>query len=366
MRILLFGEYSGLFNCLADGLRILGHDVFLASGGDGYRDYPSDFRWDKTSHPWFWRWRLYHYKEIYHVFKNMKLFEGFDVVHVISSRPFLLHSAHYNIELFKQLKKRNGKVFISGSGLDYVGARYWYDAKESKYYNYVCSYVDESRKQGEKDPFIDREDLRKVELEIMSMVDGYIPIMYEYVPYYKNHKAMRPTIPIPINISKFTYSPNILNEDGKIVFFHGKSRPSKGGKYILGAFDKLRDKYSKEVIFMSKGGIPFEEYVSLLRKTNVVLDDANAYSLGMNSLFSMAQGRIVMGGSEPIANKELGYEFEPAVNLRPDIDYIANQIEQLIADKESLEERGYQSRKLVEEYHDYIKVAQQYINEWRK
>ena len=46
MRILLVGEYSGLFNCLKDGLIALGHEVFLASDGDAYRDYPSDFRWD--------------------------------------------------------------------------------------------------------------------------------------------------------------------------------------------------------------------------------------------------------------------------------------------------------------------------------
>lgn len=46
MKILLFGEYSGLANCLKDGFVALGHEVFLASDGNRYRDFPSDFRWD--------------------------------------------------------------------------------------------------------------------------------------------------------------------------------------------------------------------------------------------------------------------------------------------------------------------------------
>lgn len=31
MRILLLGEFSSFYNYLADGLKVLGHDVFLAN-----------------------------------------------------------------------------------------------------------------------------------------------------------------------------------------------------------------------------------------------------------------------------------------------------------------------------------------------
>lgn len=46
MRILLFGEFSGLFNCLKEGLVALGHEVYLVSDGNGFKNYPSDFRYD--------------------------------------------------------------------------------------------------------------------------------------------------------------------------------------------------------------------------------------------------------------------------------------------------------------------------------
>lgn len=44
MKVLLFGEYSGLFNNLKDGLVKIGHQVFLASAGDGSKNFPSDFK----------------------------------------------------------------------------------------------------------------------------------------------------------------------------------------------------------------------------------------------------------------------------------------------------------------------------------
>ena len=45
MKILLLGEYSGLFNSLKEGLVELGHNVTLISDGDGFKNYPSDYSW---------------------------------------------------------------------------------------------------------------------------------------------------------------------------------------------------------------------------------------------------------------------------------------------------------------------------------
>ena len=42
MKILLVGEYSNVHWTLAEGLRALGHDVTVASGGDSWKGYPRD------------------------------------------------------------------------------------------------------------------------------------------------------------------------------------------------------------------------------------------------------------------------------------------------------------------------------------
>lgn len=42
MRILLLGEYSNVHATLAKGLKALGHEVVLASDGDGWKNYVRD------------------------------------------------------------------------------------------------------------------------------------------------------------------------------------------------------------------------------------------------------------------------------------------------------------------------------------
>ena len=81
MKILLFGEYSGFFNCLKDGLVALGHDVFLASNGDYTKNYPSDFRWDShRSNNW---GKFAPFYNVANIMLHKKLFMGYDVVLLI-------------------------------------------------------------------------------------------------------------------------------------------------------------------------------------------------------------------------------------------------------------------------------------------
>lgn len=359
MKILLLGEFSGLMTNIATGLREIGHDVFTASNGDTFKDYPADYRYDSKK-----KGKLGVMETYYKFHMHKKIFTGYDVVFVVTPRicpqyPYAPKDLNYRF--FKFLKNNNQKVFLSGAGLSYVGYDYWYNHEDSKYYNYVNGYMKESIEKESKPYYMyaaDRKEKTQEELDIMSVIDGYIPIMYEYVPYYQDHPAYKECIPIPIDASKYEYKPNIVND--KIVFFHGITRASKGGKYIYKAFEELEKKYGSVAEFYCKGGLPFDEYVQLLARTNVVLDDTNAYSLGLNSLYSMVQGRIVMGGSEPVANEHMGYDHNPAVNLRPDVKYIEEQIEQLIAKRSEFEEIGFASRKLVENYHDLINVAKRY------
>jgi len=357
MKILLFGEYSGLFNSLKDGLVTLGHKVFLASNGDGFKNYPSDFRWDLHIPG-----KLGHGLGILNVFTHKTRLSGFDVVLVINSFP--LFNRFFNEKIFEFLVKNNGRVYLSGAGLHPYSFDYWNNIKESKYYNYTQGEIEGAKKENKIFGLDNNEKLKQSELRIFEMISGYIPIMYEYAKPYKTFDKYLKTIPIPINLSRFKYSKNKVID--KIVFFHGITRFCKGGDYILSAFKNLEKKYSKEAEFLYKGGLPFEVYIALLQKTNVVLDDVNAYSLGMNGLYSMAQGKIVMGGAESVASIELGYSFCPAINLTKDVNQIIKTVEGIIENRNEIEKVGLESRQFVETYHDHIKVSQEYITLWQQ
>lgn len=352
MKILLFGEYSGLFNCLKDGLCKNGQDVYLVSAGDGPKNYPSDFRWDvnfpinSVAKILGFLNLLIHYKRI----------SGYDAVLFVS--PTMSKYGWINRIIYGILVRNNKKSYLVSSGLYATSFAYWYNKEGSKYYQYTHMSLEEPNiGEGARH---NKPILIEYENWLFDRITGIIPIWYEYAEPYRDNPKLLPAVRIPINLDKYTYHPNKVKD--KIVFLHGKTRACKGGQFIIAAFDKLRDKYKDQAEFIALDKIlPFDEYMALMNRVNVILDDANSYSFAMNILFAMAQGKICMGGAEPESNKELEYAYNPVFNLTSNIDQICEQIEYIINNKEHIEEWGALSRQFVEEYHDYREVAKKYI-----
>ena len=354
MKILLFGEFSGLFNCLRDGLIENGHEVFMVSNGDGGRNYPADYNWWKASYDKFGR--LKHIFELGNVYSHRDLLRGYDIVMLIHPTIFSRFVPIIR-PVFSYLINNNDKVFLSGAGLTPIGYHYWYNT-DGKYHNYIEGEMKDLPSLKIRTP---NDPLMKWECELLDRINGYIPIWYEYAMPFKNHPHCLKTIRIPINYNKHEYKPNVVKN--KIVFFASISprKNSKGFPYIKAAFDRMEKAYGDVAEFVAAGGLPFNDYMDLVSRTNVVMDDANSYSIAMNGLFSLARGKIVMGGAEPVANAELGLDWNPVYNLCPDVDQICSCIEDVINKKNNIEEMGQKGREFVVQYHDYRIIANQYV-----
>ena len=329
MKILLFGEFSGLFNCLQEGLRALGHEVTLVSDGNGFKNYPSDFRYDahflnkcgKFSTPLKYANLWLHKKKI----------SGYDIVFFMDPSIVSRH-VRWNAPLYRYMMTHNKKSFLCGAGDTAIMVKYWINSGE-KYKNYVQGILNNSKAKGSV-PYYPNKELVLWEKELLDSIDGYIPIWYEYAQPFRSYKSFLRTIRIPVPLKNFEYKPNVVN--GKIVFFHGvpSREEAKGTPYIREAFRLMAEKHGDEAEFICAGGLPFNEYMELISRTNVILDDANSYSIAMNGLFSLAKGKIVMGGAEPEGNLELGIEgVNPVFNLKPDVSQICSQIEYIIENK---------------------------------
>lgn len=356
MRILLFGEFSGLFNCLQEGLRELGHEVTLISDGDSFKDYPSDYRYDLHFIKKMGKFKAP--LSLLNLWLHKHLLKGFDIVYFMDPSLVSRHP-DFNSSIYRYMMRHNKKSFLCGAGDTAIMVKYWIES-DAKYYDYVKGLNDRFIRDGCVSLY-PNEKLMRWEHELISSVNGYIPIWYEYAQPFRNYKTILPTIRIPINVKKIEYKPNVVIK--KIIFFHGiPSRPeAKGTSYIKQAFSIMENKYGDIAEFYCAGGLPFNDYINLIRKTNVVVDDAQSYSIAMNGLFSMAQGKIVMGGAEPEGNKELGIEgVNPVFNITNNVDQICSQIEYIIKNKDKIEDWGLASRQFVEKYHDHIKIAKQY------
>lgn len=356
MKILLFGEFSGLFTCLKRGLEELGHDVFFVSDGNGFKDYPADFRYDSHKSKKLGKLKVPYY--FFNLFFHRHLLRGYDIVLLINPNVISYH-VKWNAPIIRFIVRHNKKVFLSGAGSTPLMVEYWLNTNE-KYHAYVSGNLLDLTKD-KSTPLYFNPSIKEWEDELMRSIDGYIPIWYEYAQPFRGYKSTMKTIRIPIPIDDFEYKPNIINN--KIVFFHGipTRQLAKGTAYIKEAFARMEQKYGDVAEFVCAGGLPFDEYMKLIGRVNVILDDANSYSIAMNGLFSLTKGKVVMGGAEPEGNRELGIEdVNPVFNLKPDVEQICSQIEYIIQHKDKIEEWGLKGRQFVEKYHNYISIAKEY------
>lgn len=353
MKILLLGEYSGFHRNLKEGLMELGHDCHIATAGDDYKKICSTDLYFPNSRNKYKR-RL---QKMAFPFTRIRDYYNYDIVQLVNSDIFEGTKFGYNYFLIKKIYANTEKMIMSSCGTDY----FVFKNKDTMRYNpfdAAVKYDSEGFNRYNSKGYI------KNNVSILDMVEGIIPNTYTYANAYRWNNKLLKTIPFPININNIKFVPQKI-ENNKIKIFHGLNREGfKGTKYIREAMEKLKKSYPNDVEIIIDGKMPLKDYLKILAETNVVVDQALSYSYGMNAIYSMAMGKVVLGGNEPECQKEFGRNDIPVINITPSIDDIYNKLENLVLNKKSVIEIGQKSRLFVEDFHHHVKVAQQYIDTW--
>lgn len=355
MKILLLGEFSGLHKNLKDGLVELGHDVTIASGGDGWKGIEGDINLGTSK-----KGIIRIFEKIYNILKAVPKFKNYDIVQFISPVVFpkLLG---INDFIVNYILKKNNKIFLSGAGAipqntvlaDFCEHTYKYPQLYNEYKGTNPEMWSQSKRGREYNQWL------------FEQINGYIPISYLYAQGFRDikYEKLCPTISIPMNIDEIKYADNIVSE--KLIIFHGLNREGiKGTPLIRQAMEKLQKDYPDKVECVLDGKLPLEKYLQLLRRVNIVVDQVYSSSVGVNGVYSMAMGKIVVGGGEPEFLKELGIKNSPIVSIQPDVSDIYNKLETLVKNQDKILDMGRSSRKFAETVHDYKKIAQQYVDVW--
>jgi hypothetical protein len=352
MKILLLGDFSSLHKNLKDGLLKNGHEVTLVSSGDGWKKIENDVDISMRGSS------LYH-KIIYrlNLIKAIFSFKNYDVIQFVSPYFFPVKLFPFKTAIWF-LKVRNKSLFLSASGSD---AYYWAygraNLRYSPHLDYLKYDLETTSHLYESKKWLDANRY------LVSKVDGVIPIMYEYENCYSSCEKRMDTIPIPMNVEKIPYKDNYVND--KVIVFHGLSRYGfKGTRHVEEAFEILKDKYSDEAEFIIDGKMPLDEYLLLMEKTHIVIDQTYSYSLGVNGIYALAMGKVVLGGAEHESLLSLGVMESPVINILPEASDIIKKIECLLLDKDRIREIGKLSRDFSEDVHSYKKIASKYIDAW--
>ena len=356
MKILLIGEFSSFHKMLKEGLEKIGHTVVLASNGDGSRNIKRDINFAKV-----YKGKLGSLELIYRLFKIVPRLKNFDVVQLITPVSFPLNFGINNY-LTKKILSNNKNVFLVGAGGSNHNTAIA-DFFETKY-KYTNLYH-EIKKNHNNKLWSQSNEGRIFNEFLLGKIKGYIPIMYEYAQPFRKGKGLNKlckTIPIPLNIENIKYKENKINN--KIIIFHGISRADKGTDIIEVAMKKIKEKYPDDVEIILKGNLPLNDYLEIISNANIVIDQTYTVSYGVNAIYNMAMGKVVLGGGKAECLKEFNLNSSPLVPIEPNEKDIYKKLEYLISKKETIRKIGYDSRKFVEEVHDYKKIAKKFVDVW--
>ena len=354
MKVLLLGEYSGFHTTLRDGLRVLGHDAIVAGTGDGSKAIPVDRDIGTT-----WTGPLGTAARIAKAVQFTAITPKVDVLQLINPHIFP-RGAGLNDALIRRLRGKVPRLFLSACGDD---AFFVQEGIHALRYNPIddATIYDLGL---DRHPLTDPRELRWNEA-LADMADGVIPVMYEYQLGYAGRPSLRPNIPLPVNTDKVKALPNRPGD--RLVVMHGAGRAGfKGSRHILKAFETLKEKHPGRFEFIHVTNLPIGQYLELMARVNVVVDQANSYSCGMNALFAMAMGKIVLGGAEPESLTLYEGAPTPVRNIRPDPMDVVRELEALLDLRPQLPEMGDRARHFIEEHHDYRTIAARYIDAWTK
>ena len=359
MRILLIGEYSKVHWTLAQGLRSLGHEVTVASGGDSWKGYPRDIDLAHTltlkGHVSF-AWRL---------LRALPKMCGYDIVQLINP-VFLELSPWPHRFIFDYLRRHNKAVVLGAFGMDYYWVQVNRELRPMRYsdFNIGDKIRTDQVAQTDVDIWIGTEAERLCRY-VAEKADAIVAGLYEYWITYTLAEggALRcktTYIPFPVPENKPSSS-----QGGRIRIFVGISKGRsqyKGTDIMLKAARRLEQEYPDKMRLLVAEGVPFEQYQSMMNGSDVILDQLYSYTPAMNALLAMSKGIICVGGGEPEHYELLGEsELRPIINVEPNEQSVYQALKSLVLCPEHIQELKRQSVEYVRRHHAVDKVAKKYV-----
>ncbi|MCR4919737.1 MAG: glycosyltransferase family 1 protein [Prevotella sp.] len=359
MKILLFGEYSNVHHTLAEGLKVLGHEVLLVSGGDFWKNYPRDI--DVARRPGKIGGLLLMAK----ISQLLPRLRSFDVVQIINP-IFIDLKAEHLFPLYRYLRRHNRKMVMGAFGMDYYWVKVNTDDRPLRYsdFNFGDKIRHDTAAEVERRDWIGTPKGRLNQM-IAHDCDAIVTGLYEYqATYGPLFPDKTKFIPFPIQPPCTTATSALKPQTTPVRVFVGLSKERstyKGTDIMLRAAQDVERKYPERLRVLVAEGLPFDQYQALMNGSDILLDQLYSYTPAMNALLAMQKGLVVVGGGEPENYEILGErELRPIVNVQPDYDSVYGALEQLALHPELLPQLKADSQEYIRRHHDFVKVARQY------
>lgn len=362
MKVLLLGEFSGMHQNLAMGLRNYGVDVTVASDGDLWKNYPRDIDLarDMDKH------RNYFFAK---VLKALPRLSGYDVVQ-LNCPKFLRGTPAFNSAIFSYLKRVNPNIFLGAHGMDANYIDYALSGKLKYSVFHIPAIQNDPRIINLKNIVNDKSEL-KLNSTVASQAKGIIASGVGYYLSYKNNYPSKTTyIPLAIDTEENPYVSTLKKDTKKIKFFLGMMKGRvvrKGTDVIYRVLKDLELKYPSDVELTVVESVPFKEYQKLLNDSHILCDQLYSYGLGLNGLIAQSKGLIVAGGADEEVYRLIGEtQNKPIIDLNVGESLMLETFERLLDNKSNLKELSLKNRALVVKHHDSQVAAKRHLAFWKQ
>ena len=109
----------------------------------------------------------------------------------------------------------------------------------------------------------------------------------------------------------------------------------------------------------TKTKLNLNDWKSLLSKSDVIVDQLFNLSLGMNSLYSMAHGKLLVAGA--VDNKIFGIPDPPMISTEGSIEGLSRSLVHLIHNYDHIKYLREEAILFIARYHSPLVVAEKFI-----
>jgi hypothetical protein len=357
----MLGDFSSVYKNLQIGLKNNGYHSILISDGDGWKKISSDisFTYKFNSRNLISKVlrQFEKYFLIFNILKKINITPN-DVI-LIANPIFIPLIGHK--KLLKFITARTENIFLSAMGDDWHYLKNNGRLKYWPYMNQISIYL--------------RRTIYKIrDLRVLQVVKKIIPNCYDYRFSYltgKFENKLSETIPFPLHITE-SGDKKFIKRD-KLYIFHPLNREIfKGSKLIIKALKILEKKYPSLINVTIKGKVSFNDFMELIKNSDIVVDQCKSYSYGMSALIALEKGKIVLSGVENEAINDLRIPIKTPflINITPDLRIILSTLEEVIKtflnDSDYLTINSSLAVNFVKDYHDTNLISLKYIDVFLK
>ncbi|ENT8827561.1 hypothetical protein ACFGB1_002362 [Proteus mirabilis] len=338
--VLIYGEYSGYGKSLADGFKQLGYksEVFSFSG-DGFKKINSGLTLSGET-------KLQKYLSIIKLIPTFLKFKN-----IIIINPEFVSRKNLGLLMLLVFKLTRKRIILMACGDDTPFIKY---GLEGLIPNWPYSDIP----LPQKDYFLKEKDIFTNNL-VASFAFKIIPVMYDYRVGWEQTKfkyKLTETIPLACDGQLKPIKP--INN--KLVIMHGINRIGfKGTNIIKSALNEIEKIYPNDVEIIYPEHLPLAEYLQIMDKVDISIDQTKGNSYGMNAIYSMFSGHIVLAPSNNLFLNDINLQNSPLIKINNTKESIINALTILIKNKEKIDDIKKESQNYAKNIHSPMVIAKQ-------